>query len=77
MKPVLSVRAKVKQWLGKNGEKALCLCPFHEEKTPSMLVQVHEGTYHCLGCGQKGAVDVEYTTPDERKVDPFYLRFYA
>lgn len=30
------------------------LCPFHEEKTPSFIVQRGDTHYHCFGCGAHG-----------------------
>ncbi len=30
------------------------LCPFHEEKTPSFVVQRTDSHYHCFGCGAHG-----------------------
>lgn len=30
------------------------LCPFHEEKTPSFIVQRGDRHYHCFGCGAHG-----------------------
>jgi DNA primase len=35
-----------------SGYKALC--PFHEEKTPSFIVQKGDTHYHCFGCGAHG-----------------------
>lgn len=32
------------------------LCPFHDEKTPSLNVRPGHGTFHCFGCGQGGSV---------------------
>ncbi|KMS92352.1 DNA primase, partial [Streptomyces regensis] len=32
------------------------LCPFHEEKTPSLNVRATHGTFHCFGCGEGGDV---------------------
>ncbi|MGE3286679.1 MAG: DNA primase [Pseudonocardia sp.] len=32
------------------------LCPFHDEKTPSMSVRPTHGTFHCFGCGEGGSV---------------------
>ncbi|PXY27660.1 DNA primase [Prauserella muralis] len=32
------------------------LCPFHEEKTPSLNVRPTHGTFHCFGCGEGGDV---------------------
>lgn len=31
-----------------------CLCPFHEEDTPSFYANLETGLYHCFGCGAKG-----------------------
>ena len=33
------------------------LCPFHEEKTPSCVIDLNKKTYHCMGCGKKGKLD--------------------
>lgn len=30
------------------------LCPFHEEKTPSFIMQKSDSHYHCFGCGAHG-----------------------
>jgi len=30
------------------------LCPFHEERTPSFVVQMGHAHYHCFGCGAHG-----------------------
>ena len=30
------------------------LCPFHEEKTPSFMIQKGDSHYHCFGCGAHG-----------------------
>ncbi|HEU0127876.1 MAG TPA: DNA primase, partial [Pseudonocardiaceae bacterium] len=32
------------------------LCPFHDEKTPSLSVRPSHGTFHCFGCAQGGSV---------------------
>lgn len=30
----------------------MALCPFHEEKTPSL--KIYEDNFHCFGCGESG-----------------------
>ena len=30
------------------------LCPFHEDKTPSLSVDREKGLYNCFGCGESG-----------------------
>lgn len=30
------------------------VCPFHDEKTPSFMIQKGESHYHCFGCGAHG-----------------------
>lgn len=38
-------------------EKYLGLCPFHEEKTPSFMVNMKSGMWNCFGCGAYGTMD--------------------
>mgnify|MGYP005605980149 CR=1 FL=1 len=40
--------------LKRSGAAFKGLCPFHEEKTPSFLVQAGDAHYHCFGCGAQG-----------------------
>ncbi|MEX1092306.1 MAG: DNA primase [Acidimicrobiia bacterium] len=37
-----------------SGRTFMAVCPFHEEKTPSMSVDRARGLYHCFGCGKGG-----------------------
>lgn len=40
--------------LKKSGASYKGLCPFHDEKTPSLIVQKGDKHYHCFGCGAHG-----------------------
>jgi DNA primase len=40
--------------LQRAGSSYKALCPFHEEKTPSFIVQKGDSHYHCFGCGAHG-----------------------
>lgn len=37
-----------------NGREWKACCPFHNEKTPSFVVNDEKGFYHCFGCGAHG-----------------------
>ena len=46
-----------------NGDVYIC-CPFHDEKTPSMLI--HKERYKCFGCGESGdIIDMVMKTKNE------------
>lgn len=36
----------------------MCLCPFHNERTPSM--KLYKNNFHCFGCGEHGDV-IDFT----------------
>jgi DNA primase len=40
----------------KSGRNVMAVCPFHQEKTPSMSVDAAKGVYHCFGCGEGGDI---------------------
>lgn len=42
--------------LKKSGTNFKCLCPFHQEKTPSFMVSSSKQIYKCFGCGKGGNV---------------------
>ena len=37
----------------RKGSRNYCLCPFHAESTPSLLLD-ERGSWHCFGCGRGG-----------------------
>lgn len=49
---LISEVTKVKR----SGRSFMAVCPFHEEKTPSMSIDRGRGLYHCFGCGEGGDV---------------------
>ncbi len=40
--------------LKRSGSAYKGLCPFHDEKTPSFMIQKGDMHYHCFGCGAHG-----------------------
>jgi DNA primase catalytic core len=36
--------------------RARALCPFHQDRDPSLVVYTDEGRWHCFGCGARGDV---------------------
>ena len=40
--------------LEKKGASYMGLCPFHDDKNPSLSVDKEKGVYHCFGCGESG-----------------------
>lgn len=40
--------------LKRSGSSYKALCPFHDEKSPSFMMQKGDSHYHCFGCGAHG-----------------------
>ena len=52
MSLVETVRKHVE--LKESGRVLKGICPFHEEKSPSFVVEHERGLWHCFGCGKGG-----------------------
>lgn len=35
-------------------DELICLCPFHDEDTPSFNFNIETGLFKCFGCGESG-----------------------
>jgi DNA primase len=42
--------------LRRKGKDYVCCCPFHDDKTPSLVVTPSKNLFHCFGCGAGGGV---------------------
>ena len=60
----------------KSNGKALGLCPFHNEKTPSFTVSPSKGIYKCFGCGSGGNA-INFIIEHEHLSYPEALKFLA
>ena len=40
--------------LKKNGANWKCVCPFHDDSNPSLVVSPSKQIYHCFSCGAGG-----------------------
>jgi hypothetical protein len=48
------VKSVLDDHLKRKGKYLFCLCPFHEEMTPSCVYDAYEDEFNCLSCGEKG-----------------------
>jgi hypothetical protein len=51
-----TIRPLALEW-DREGRTAKALCPLHQEKTPSFLVDFRKKKWICFGCGKKGEVN--------------------
>src|SRR5439155_20254731 len=49
----------------KRGMELRIRCPFHEEKTPSLSLNVDTGRFHCFGCNAKGGDILDFVVTKE------------
>ncbi len=62
--------------LKKYGSNFKALCPFHNEKSPSFVVNPDKQIFHCFGCSVGGNV-VSFVMRQERLEFPQAIRFLA
>jgi len=54
--PIADVIGEHVQLRNAGGGNLKGICPFHDEKSPSLSVSPARGLYHCFGCGAGGDV---------------------
>lgn len=58
-----------------SGDSRKCKCPLHDDKNPSMSVNVSDGTWKCFaGCGEGGVVELA-ALMEGKSVDDFLCQF--
>lgn len=53
---LLEYASKSQDFTKHSGNTYYCICPFHEEKTPSLAINTEENFFHCFGCGRSGSI---------------------
>ncbi len=43
-----------------SGKWAKAICPFHEDHTPSLSINIETGSYRCFGCGAHGGGVIDF-----------------
>ena len=54
--PLVEYCEKIGLELRREGREWVCLCPLHEEHTPSFKVNPEKQVFYCHGCGAGGSV---------------------
>lgn len=54
----LSIREIISSYVNviRKGRDYWCICPFHNDKNPSMKINEERGTYYCFGCKESGNI---------------------
>lgn len=48
------IRQVVKHYYPRDGDSEKIVCPFHKERSPSLVIYDHNHSFHCFGCGAGG-----------------------
>jgi DNA primase len=58
IKSKLSVEEVISDYVSvkSKGTNFTCVCPFHREKTPSLIISNEKQIWHCFGCGAGGDI---------------------
>ena len=51
---ILELMASLGIELRQAGSEYMGLCPFHDDRNPSLAVNAEKGVWHCFGCGKSG-----------------------
>src|SRR6476469_6665348 len=51
--------------LSKSGDNLLGLCPFHDDREPSLLITPEKNLWHCLGACQTGGSVIDWVMKAE------------
>lgn len=60
--------------ISKYGKNNKGLCPFHREKTPSLIINANKNIYKCFGCGRGGS-PIDFIKQRERRDFPNTIRY--
>ena len=52
--------------LKQHGDELLGLCPFHDDKEPSLVINPGKNLWHCLGACQKGGSVIDWVMMDKK-----------
>ena len=57
---LIDLLGKIEVKIAPKQKVRMICCPFHEEKTPSCLVNFTTNKIHCFGCGVTGAMEFDH-----------------
>ncbi len=76
----MDIVEKFKVYFGPHADKGKVLCPWHDDKDPSLSLDLSTGKYHCFGCGKSGHVNdlvPDRKTISEETVDRFHTKLLS